>query len=106
MSNFEITLFFIAFGHIMAGSIYNKYRIRKLLNYISVFRGTLLDENDFSTLLDKYTSFLAPMQLFPGRKGYPALYSNEEFAEFCHNGKLLIGYIYFVSFSCIVAAMW
>ena len=36
---------------------------------------------------------------------YPALYSNEEFAAFCHNAKLIICYIYFVLIAGGVAAM-
>ena len=105
MSTFAITMFLIALAHACAGSLYNKYRIGKLLHYISGFRGTLLDEKQFSTLLDKYTSFTAPLQLFPDRKLYPALYSNEEFAAFCHNAKLIICYIYFVLIAGGVAAM-
>ena len=106
MSEFEIIMFLIGLVHANAGSIYNKYRIKNILNYIFYFRGALLDERQFSDLLNKYTSFLAPAQLFPDRKLYSSLYSDQEFAEFCSKSKLIIFYIYFIIISCSFVAIF
>ena len=56
----HLVLFFIVFAHILAGALYNKYRLQQLINYIAEARGRELTEDEFGILLRRYTSFLAP----------------------------------------------
>jgi hypothetical protein len=97
-------LFFIAFLHIGAGAVYNKYRIQQLLKYINLCRGRELTEAEFLVLLRRYTSFLAPTRFSPSRSVYPALYTNEKFAAFAQQSKQVMVYLYAVAIPCTV--MW
>lgn len=97
-------LFFIAFIHIFAGAIYNKYRIQQLLQHISRCRGRELTEAEFVVLLRGYTSLSAPMRFSPSRSLYPMLYTNETFAAFAQQSKHVMVYIYAVVIPCML--MW
>lgn len=92
----------ILFVHVGAGSLYNKYRIRQLLKYISLCRGRELTEAEFQVLVRTYTSFWAPGRFSPSRTRYPALYTNEDFAAFARQSKYVMVYVYAVAFPCYV----
>jgi hypothetical protein len=81
--------------HVFAFVLYNKYRIRQLIKYISLSRGKELSELAFSELLDSYTSFLGYSKFSPSREDYPSLYTNQEFAAFAKRSKNIM--IYFAS---------
>ncbi|WP_426062281.1 hypothetical protein [Hymenobacter sp. B1770] len=94
MSTFELAVWLLGLVHVVGGSLYNRYRINRLLQYFSAFRGALLSEQEFLHLRKAYTASLAPYRLFPRPAVYPALYSDEAFASFCHTSKRIIAYVY------------
>lgn len=97
-------LFAVLFVHVLAGALYNKYRLQQLLKYIHQCRGRELTEGEFSNLRRRYTSFLAASRFSPSRSQFPALYTNADFAAFARQSKQVMMYIYAVAIPC--AFMW
>ncbi|OGX88098.1 hypothetical protein BEN47_09505 [Hymenobacter lapidarius] len=91
-----LTLFLLSiwFTHTFALVIYNKYRVKQLIKYISLSRGRELSEHEFLELLDNYTSFLGYSSFSPSKKYYPRLYTNQEFAAFANRSKSTMIYLF------------
>jgi hypothetical protein len=90
----SILVFFFVFVHIFAFVLYNKYRIRQIIKYISICRGNELSDKDFRDLLESYTSFLGYTQGFPSKKYYGSMYTNSEFLAFYTKSRFMMKYLF------------
>lgn len=95
MENLKARLVVFLFVHIWFFVFYIKYRLRKLLMYISNFRGNKLSEAQFLELLSKYTSFLGYAAVFPDKNYYSNLYTDKKFMAFSQRSKFVTTYFIF-----------
>jgi hypothetical protein len=89
----SILAFFFVFVHIFAFVLYNKYRIRQIIKYLSICRGRELPERDYKDLLESYTSFLGYAQGFPSKKHYNSMYTNSAFLTFYTKSSFMMKYL-------------
>jgi hypothetical protein len=94
MQTLGLLLFGVMFTHIFVLVVFNKYRVKQLIKYISLSRGRELTEREFLELLDNYTSFLGYSSFSPSKKYYPRLYTNQKFAAFAKRSKDIMIYIF------------
>ena len=90
-------------------ALYNRYRIKKILNYISVFRGNVLSEQQFRTLLNQYTSVWRNLSFFPDRKLYTEMYMDQEYLSFYSTSKRITICLYLgaiISYVLILATLY
>jgi hypothetical protein len=79
--------------HILALVLYNRYRRAQLLHYLQICRHRELSEQEFSYLLNTYTSFLGFAMPSPSRSDYPKLYVNTDFDAFASRSKHILVYL-------------
>ena len=94
MKAFDAFRFAFMAIHIVGLVIYNKYRVRQFIKYISLSRGKELSEREFLELSDGYTYFLGYAKLSPSKKDYPSLYANQAFAAFAKRSKTITVYLF------------
>ena len=82
MENFEIIISLIAFVHGMVFGAYNKYRLKKITVFLSLFVSKSNDDVHrrlASSLLDDYLSFFGYARGFPDTEQYHFLYDDIDF---------------------------
>ena len=94
MQTISLLLFGVMFTHIFALVVYNRYRVKQLIKYISLSKGRELTEREFLELFDNYTSFLGYASFSPRKTDYPSLYTNQDFAAFAKRSKSIMIYLF------------
>lgn len=106
MKSVILSLIILVSAHTIALVAYNRYRIKKFIDYITTARGEYLSEKEYSSLLDLYTSFFSYAQPPPDKIMYEKLYLMKGFAKFAKSSSFIFKYLaFFVISGYIVLAI-
>lgn len=73
---------------------FNMLRVRRTIEYLNDFKGSILSEVDYKELKDRYTSFFSYLEPYPEYKRYKKIYADDNFHKFVRRGKRIFKYLF------------
>lgn len=89
----SIMIFVTLFAHAALLAFHNKFRIKKLLWYLDIFKKeNKISDKGYDLLYNRYTGFFHYLEFYPDRDDFKVLYENRDFDTYVRMSRWKIRY--------------